>query len=53
MRYLFLILSVLLLQSCFKNDPEKYELKSPCVAADNPEHSGAPCQRRPVNNWLG
>lgn len=52
MRIFLVILSLLVLQSC-QSDPEKYELKSPCVSADSPS-AQVPCVRRPIpGNQIG
>jgi hypothetical protein len=50
-RFLVIFCFVFLLQGC-KSDPDKYELKSPCVSVDSGD-AGAPCQRRPANKWIG
>lgn len=50
MKFLFIVVSVLLLQSCAQGSAEKYDLKSPCVSADTGDGKANPCQRRrPVN----
>lgn len=52
MRIALVILSMIILQSC-QSDPEKHELKSPCVSADS-ESGQNPCKRRPlVGNQVG
>jgi len=51
MRYLLVILMVFVVQGCARTNHEKYDLKSPCVAAETDKE--APCQkRRPVNQGI-
>jgi uncharacterized lipoprotein YajG len=50
-KYLVLLCAVVMLAAC-RSDPNKYELKSPCVSADSDSHVG-PCQKRmPANQWI-
>jgi hypothetical protein len=48
LRILILAFVACMTISCTVNDEKKYELKSPCVAADS-DHAGAPCQRHNIN----
>jgi hypothetical protein len=53
MKYLLVIMSVFLLQGCAADSDEKYDLKSPCVSADQDGGKANPCQRRrPVNQGI-
>lgn len=53
MRIILLLLSIIILQSC-QSDPEKHELKSPCVSADSDGGRVIPCKRRPLaGNQIG
>jgi len=46
MKYLLIIISFFIITAC-SSDQDKYELKSPCVAADTTDKTiDAPCQRR-------
>lgn len=50
----FMMFTMLITNSCMNKDPNKYEVKSPCVAADIGTKKDAPCQKRKVNpDWLG
>ena len=51
MKYFVVLFVALFLQGCVDDSAKKYELKSPCVAADT--DNDAPCQkRRPVNQGI-
>jgi len=50
-RTALIILSLFALQGCFNNDPNRYELKSPCASADTGQIT--PCIRVPVNKSMG
>lgn len=54
-RYLVLLLALIYLHGCTDNNPDKYELKSPCSSADidGQDNAQSPCKRRPANIWMG
>lgn len=46
-------MAVFLIQGCTTDSDEKYDLKSPCVSADQDGAKANPCQkRRPVNQGI-
>ncbi|MDA0781472.1 MAG: DUF2706 domain-containing protein [Rickettsiales bacterium] len=52
MKYIYVVLMLLFIQGCAKDDSAKYDLKSPCVSADT--DNDAPCQKRsPKNQAIG
>ena len=54
-KYFALIAILFASQACTDTNPDKYELKSPCVSASLSEVSAAqsPCVRRPANQHVG
>lgn len=45
------IAALLLLAGCASTKEDKYELKSPCVAAESVSDGANPCVRRPANRY--
>jgi len=47
--FLFIAAMLIIMSACQNNSAEKYELRSPCTAADSNSGQATPCVRRPVN----
>lgn len=55
-KIILIVLLALSIQACVNNDPDKYEMRSPCVSADvdgGQVAQPAPCQKRPINKTIG